>query len=85
MKHASVQMLDAIAPLLAQLRALPGMQEKKVGVFYRKSRAFLHFHEDGGRLYADVRLQEPDFERMPVNNVKERGALVKAIRQVASR
>ena len=30
--------------------------EKSPGVFYRSRRAFLHFHEDGDDIYADVRL-----------------------------
>lgn len=83
MKHACAETLRSIDPLLQKLRALPGMQEKKPGVFYRKSRAFLHFHEDGDCLYADVRLVEPDFKRMPVNSAREQNTLLKAIREAA--
>ena len=42
-------------PLLARLRSLPGLVEKSRGVFYRKSKAFLHFHEDPRGLFADIR------------------------------
>ena len=31
------------------------MVEKKRGVFYFKSRAFLHFHEDPKGMFADIR------------------------------
>lgn len=71
MKHASATTIAAIAPLLEKIRLLPGLKEKKTGVFYRKSRAFLHFHEDGNNIYADVRLQEPDFQRLPVTTLNE--------------
>jgi hypothetical protein len=67
MKHATPVALDALDPLLAELRALPGLTEKSRGVFYRRSRAFLHFHEDPKGLFADVR--DPsgdDFERIDV-------------------
>jgi len=79
MKHASVETLANIAPLLRKLRILPGMQEKSTGVFYRKSKAFLHFHEEGECLYADVRLTGPDFDRMPATSAQEQRALFKTI------
>ena len=60
MKHAGPGALDQLEPLLAQLRGLGGMVEKKRGVFYRKSQAFLHFHEDPKGLFADLR----DFTRL---------------------
>ena len=65
MKHAGQATLDELEPLLRDLRKLDGLKEKKRGVFYRKSRAFLHFHEDPAGLFADVRLAA-DFERHPV-------------------
>lgn len=79
MKHASVETLTAIAPLLRKIRMLPGMQEKKHGVFYRRSKAFLHFHEEGACLYADVRLKEPDFDRMPASSAQDQRVLFKTI------
>ena len=67
MRHASPATLDALEPLLAELRTLPGLVEKSRGVFYRKSRAFLHFHEDPKGLFADVRDAEGrDFDRIDV-------------------
>ncbi|HEY1879241.1 MAG TPA: hypothetical protein VGG68_04850 [Caulobacteraceae bacterium] len=55
MRHARPEDLDRLEPLLARLRALPALREKSRGVFYWKSRAFLHFHADPAGLFADVR------------------------------
>jgi hypothetical protein len=54
MKHAGTQTLDKLAPLLERLRKLP-LKEKARGVFYFRSRAFLHFHEDEAGIFADIR------------------------------
>jgi len=53
-RHARDIDLDRLESLLAELRTLPGLVEKKRGVFYRKSRSFLHFHEDPKGLFADI-------------------------------
>ena len=67
MKHAGEIALDQLEPLLARVRALPGLTEKKRGVFYRKSRAFLHFHADPEGLFGDVRAADDrDFDRFDV-------------------
>jgi hypothetical protein len=79
-KHATPGALDRVEPLLAELRAVAGLTEKKRGVFYRKSRAFLHFHEDGADMYADVRLAGPEFERFRVSSRAEAKHLLAAIR-----
>jgi hypothetical protein len=55
MKHADDTTLDAIEPVLLHLRRLDGIREKKRGLFYRKSQAFLHFHDDPRGIFADVR------------------------------
>jgi hypothetical protein len=65
-KHAGAQALDTLEPLLAELRALPGMVERSRGVFYVKSQAFLHFHEDPAGLFADIRDDGGDFDRIDV-------------------
>jgi len=76
-KHAGSQTLDALAPMLEALRSLDGMREKKTGVFYLKSRAFLHFHEDPARFYCDVRLQpDREFERFRVSDEDEQQAVL---------
>jgi hypothetical protein len=55
-RHARSDALDQLEPFLEALRRMPGLVEKRRGVFYRRSRAFLHFHEDASGLHADVRL-----------------------------
>ena len=55
MKHATAEALDRLEPLLDRVRALPALKEKSRGVFYFKSRAVLHFHEDPTGLFADFR------------------------------
>ena len=68
MKHAGPAALDRLEPLLVRLRGVPGLQEKQQGVFYRRSRAFLHFHEDSSGLYADLRNSTGDFDRLLVDD-----------------
>lgn len=72
MKHAGATALDQLEPLLARVRALPGLKEKSRGVFYRGGKAFLHFHEDPAGLFADVRLAGADFDRFRVETEEER-------------
>ena len=76
MKHAGPQALDRLEPLIARIRALPGLVEKQRGTFYRKSRAFLHFHEDPKGLFADIRLEGEDFERIDVTGADGADRLV---------
>jgi hypothetical protein len=67
MKHAGPAALDALEPLLAELRSAPGLVENARGVFYQKGRAFLHFHEDPKGLFADIRNENGgDFDRIEV-------------------
>lgn len=80
MRHATPAALDHLEPLLARLRLLDGLVEKKRGVFYRRSKAFLHFHEDASGAHADVRLTS-DFERFRVETRQEQDRLVAAIKR----
>ncbi|HEY8003476.1 MAG TPA: hypothetical protein VIE16_04570 [Phenylobacterium sp.] len=77
MRHARDADLDRIDGLLAQVRTLPGLKEKKRGVFYRKSRGFLHFHEDPKGMFADI--SDPD-ERIDVTDAAGQAALMAAAR-----
>jgi hypothetical protein len=82
LRHARDEDLDRLEPLLAALRTLPGLVEKKRGTFYRKSRAFLHFHEDPKGLFADIRdASGQDFERIEVTDEAGRAALVARARE----
>lgn len=49
---------------------MPGLFERSRGVFYRRARAFLHFHEDPTGLFADVRVDE-ELELLPVSSRAE--------------
>jgi hypothetical protein len=79
MKHASVATLERLAPLLDQLRNVPGLVERKPGTFYFRSRAFLHFHEDPLGLFADAKLSSTLFERHRVSTRAEQAALLSAV------
>ncbi len=79
MKHAGLEAISRLEAVLAELRAIDALKEKRPGVFYRRSKAFLHFHEDPAGLFVDVRLSGEDFTRMAVNSAAERKRFVKAV------
>ena len=76
-----------VAVLLVQgvdrcLRVLDELVEKKRGVFYFRSRSFLHFHEDPKGMFADIRQPNgEDFDRIDVTQDAGRAALLEAARQ----
>jgi len=79
-KHAGDTTLDALDTMLEQLRRHSQLVEKKRGVFYLKSRAFLHFHEDPAGFFCDVRLDpDADFERFPVSTDAQRRDVLKRV------
>ena len=78
MKHAGPATLARISPLLEELRARPVLREQRPGVFYLKSRAFLHFHDDPSGIFADVRLAE-GFVRLPVTSSSQQSDLLEQI------
>ena len=80
MRHATPDDLDQLEALLAELRALPQLRERKRGYFSRRSRAFLHFHEDAGELYVDVRLAGA-FQRMRITGRHEQATLLSQVRR----
>ena len=79
MKHAGPAALDRLESYLGQIRRLPGLKEKSRGIFYRGSRAFLHFHEHGEEFYADVRFAD-DFERLRTTTRAEKTDLMRRVR-----
>jgi hypothetical protein len=83
MRHARDEDLDRLDDLLAELRTLPQLKEKKRGVFYLKSRSFLHFHEDPKGLFADIGgcPGGGDFERVEVTDAAGRARLMAMARQ----
>ena len=76
MKHAGAEALDQLEGLLEQVRLRTQLTERKRGVFYRKSRAFLHFHEDPAGMFADARVQGDDWERLPLSSPADWQALI---------
>ncbi len=82
MKHADADALETLADLLAEIRQIEGLTEKKQGIFYRKSQAFLHFHTDPTGLFADVRPGR-DWERFPVNTAIEQAQLLAVLKAIA--
>ena len=77
MKHAGQAALDLLEPLLAQIRAAGRLRERSRGVFYRGSKAFLHFHEDPAGLFADIRAADgEDFDRLRVDEPAGAAALL---------
>ncbi len=78
MKHAGGETLQQLSDLLDQIRQRQGLKERKLGIFYRKSKSFIHFHEDPAGTFADITADE-HFHRFPVNTLKQRRALLAAI------
>jgi hypothetical protein len=83
-RHATREDLDRLEVLLAELRELPQLRERKRGYFSRGSRAFLHFHEDAGDLYADVKLDGRAFHRMRVSSPAERAEFLSQVQRAVA-
>jgi hypothetical protein len=82
-RHATQEDLDRMEELLGELREFSQLRERKRGQFSRGSRAFLHFHEDAGDLYVDVRLADK-FERMKVTSHGDQAAFLARVREALS-
>jgi hypothetical protein len=82
MKHAGPRALDGLEALLKELRAIPGLVERKRGIFYRGAAAFLHFHEDPAAMFADIK-RGPDFERLRVNTPREAARVLRTAKALA--
>ena len=84
MKHAGNETLDRLEPLLKKLRTLSGAREKKRGIFYRKSKPYLHFHEDPKAIFADYRPAQR-WIRLEVTTAPQRSRLLRLLRGDAHR
>jgi hypothetical protein len=84
MKHAGDVALDRLDSLLEQIRKQAGLKERKRGVFYRGSAAFLHFHEDPAGLFADMHA-EAEWERVAVDTKTEQRAFLAKIKAALRR
>ncbi len=81
MKHATDIALDKLTNLLHQLRAFALLPEKKRGVFYLQSKAFIHFHEDPEGLFADLRTAS-EWRRLPVTTQAQQNTLIGQVNSV---
>lgn len=79
MRHAGPEALARLSPWFDGLRSLPGLRERGPGVWYRRAEAFLHFHEDGEALWADLKLGRRGFTRLPASSDADLAALRAAI------
>jgi hypothetical protein len=81
MRHITPARLPQVALLVEGVRRCDGLVERKPGTFYRRSSAFLHFHEHGDdEVYADCKLNGTTFERFEVSTPRQQEALLRKIR-----
>lgn len=67
MAHCPYDLLTDISGALDRLRTLPGIVERKPGIFYIKGDGFLHFHIKDGERWADVKPKRGGgWERIPL-------------------
>jgi len=78
-KHAGQNTLASLEPLLQKVRAQSSLVERTPGSFYRKSKAYLHFHEDPSGIYADVKLNSAEFTRIRATTPNEQARLLSLI------
>jgi hypothetical protein len=82
-KHAGEEALGQLEDLLFQLRGIDGLKEKGPGVFYHRSKAFLHFHEDPSGFFADLRC-DGVFSRFEVTSTSQQNSLIVRVRKELS-
>jgi hypothetical protein len=81
MKHAGTDTLALLSELLVELRQRTILKEKSVRIFYLRSVAFLHFHDDPAGIFADVKLDPNGYSRVSVTTRAEQKALLRKIDQ----
>lgn len=70
MKHASPDTIQSISKYLNNIRNIQTLKEKKEGIFYKGTLAFIHFHEDNNKIFADLKINK-EWQRFSVNNDNE--------------
>ena len=77
MARADAEALKTLAPLLRQLREIKGVKEKTSGIFHGRNDAFIHFHDEAGVLFADLKKAGgAGFDRYPLATPAEQRKLV---------
>ena len=79
MKHAGKKTLENLEEFLEQLRQRTVLKEKNPGIFYLRSKAFLHFHDDPAGIFADVKLDQENYSRYRISTDIERATLLRKI------
>jgi hypothetical protein len=80
LKHAGDTARDQLESVLGALRKRTELTERGRGRFYRKSSAFLHFHEDPEGLFADLKIGGA-WHRFRVSTAAERKRLLAKLRE----
>jgi hypothetical protein len=83
MKHAGDEALAQLENLIIQLRALDALKEKKPGIFYYRSKALLHFHEDPSGFFVDLKC-DGVFSRFEVSTASQQKSLMVRVRKEVS-
>jgi hypothetical protein len=77
MARADADALKTLVPLLRQLREIKGVKEKTPGIFHGRNDAFIHFHDEGGVLFADLKKAGgAGFDRYPLATPAEQRKLL---------
>ena len=77
MARADSDALKTLLPLLRQLREIKGVKEMQPGVFHARREALVHFHSDGGVLFADLKKAGgAGFDRFALATAAEQRKLV---------
>ncbi|HXH31814.1 MAG TPA: hypothetical protein VNJ01_13460 [Bacteriovoracaceae bacterium] len=58
MGHTKFEDLSDLSDELNKVRTLIGLKENCPGIFYFKSKPFLHFHDKDGVRWADIRVND---------------------------
>ncbi|HZV93516.1 MAG TPA: hypothetical protein VFF72_09880 [Caldimonas sp.] len=86
MARAEADALQKLLPLLWQLREIKGVQEIRPGVFHARREAFIHFHDEGGALVAELKKAGGSgFDRYPLETAPQQRKLVDEARLRAKR
>ena len=78
MAHCPPEKLQDIEDVLEKIRSLEKLKEKGVGIFYLKSKPFLHFHFKDDHRYAHVK-KGSQWEEVPLNKKSDKAQFTKTV------
>jgi hypothetical protein len=86
MAHAGPEALAKIQELIRQLRGIAQVREKQPGIFYLLGQAFVHFHDVGGKLSADLKkVSGTGFDAYPVDTAPEQRKFIDEAKRRATK